>query len=98
MEVASYLPTSSTASLALITRRVYTEFDLSTFRKLKARDIPDYTELLALLAKDQPRLSLCHFCVCLHEVADRIYTLGACIAHNRQTDESRSFIFRNLPF
>jgi hypothetical protein len=68
MEIASYLPLSSTASLAFTTRRVYADIYHSPFRKLKTNNIKDYTELLVYLARDRPHLSLCHFCISLHKV------------------------------
>lgn len=70
MEIASYLPLSSAASLAFTTRRVYADFDHSTLRKLRTHHVHDYTELLAHLARDCPHLSLCHFCISLHKVVD----------------------------
>ena len=67
LEICTYVPSSSSACLALTSRLLYCKIPRSLFNNLQARNLADFKVLLRHIDKDCPHIIICDFCTSLHD-------------------------------
>jgi hypothetical protein len=88
LEICTYIPSSSSACLALTSQLLYRKIPPSLFRDLPARNLADYKVLLRQLDKDCPHIIICDFCNSLH---------GRALPSAEELDENDYFLAVHEP-